>query len=106
MQLCRAEEEAEYGARVEMNQTAVETLKMFHSQADLDTFLASSQVSAVLLLYCTVLYCTVLQASFWRSRGYEFSALSVAECQQLEPALAPATARHGLLDNEVNTESV
>ena len=61
------------------------------------------------VLYCTVLYCTVrtvLQASFWRSRGYEFSALSVAECQQLEPALAPATARHGLLDNEVNTEGV
>ena len=63
MQLCRAEEEAEYGARVEMNQTAVETLKMFHSQADLDTFLASSQVSTVLyftVLYCTVLYRTVL----------------------------------------------
>ena len=58
MQLCRAEEEAEYGPRVEMNQTAVETLKMFHSQADLDTFLASSQVSAV--LYCIVMYCTVL----------------------------------------------
>ena len=58
MHLCREEEEAEYGARMEMNQTAVETLKMFHSQADLDTFLASSQVSTV--LYCTVLYCTVL----------------------------------------------
>ena len=43
--LCREEEEAEYGARVEMNQTAVETLKMFHSQHDLDTFLASSQAS-------------------------------------------------------------
>ena len=62
--LCRAEEEAEYGARVEMNQTAVETLKMFHSQADLDTFLASSQVSTV--LYCTVLYCTVLYALYCR----------------------------------------
>ena len=59
MRLCRAEEEAEYGARVEMNQTAVETLKMFHSQHDLDTFLASSQVSTV--LYCTVLYCTAGQ---------------------------------------------
>ena len=57
-------------------------------------------------MYCTVLYCTVLQASFWRARGYEFEALSVAECQQLEPALAPASARHGLLDNEVDTEGV
>ena len=53
---CRAEEEAEHGARVEMNQTAVETLKMFHSQQDLDTFLTSSQVELLREDICDDVY--------------------------------------------------
>ena len=41
---CRQEEEREYGNRVEMNKTAVETIKLFHDQTEMDDFLSSSQV--------------------------------------------------------------
>lgn len=77
----RAAEESEYGDQVDMNRTAIETLKMFHNRREMEDFLSSSQ------------------ASFWRARGHEFLALSPEECQKLEPALAEAEAGHGDPDN-------
>ena len=77
----RAAEEAEYGDKVDMNRTALETLKMFHDKQEMDEFLRSAQ------------------ATFWRRRGHEFLALSPAQCRQLEPGLAEAGARHGDPDN-------
>lgn len=77
----RAAEEAEYGDKVDMNRTALETLKMFHDKQEMEEFLRSSQ------------------AAFWRRRGQEFLALSPAQCRELEPGLAEAGARHGDPDN-------
>ena len=73
----RAAEEAEHGDKVDMNKTALETIKMFHNKQEMEDFLSSAQ------------------ASFWRSRGHEFLALSPEQCRELEPALAEAGARHG-----------
>ena len=77
----RAAEEAEYGDRVDMNQTALETIKMFHDKQEMEDFLSSSQ------------------AEFWRRRGHEFLALSPEQCRELEPGLAEAEAEHGDPDN-------
>ena len=77
----RAKEEAEYGDKVDMNRTALETLKMFHDKQEMEDFLSSAQ------------------ASFWRRHGHEFLALSPEQCRQLEPELAEAGARHGDPDN-------
>ena len=41
---CREEEEREFGERVEMNKTAVETIKLFHDKREMADFLSSSQV--------------------------------------------------------------
>ena len=41
---CREEEEREFGERVEMNKTAVETIKLFHNKREMSDFLSSSQV--------------------------------------------------------------
>ena len=78
---CRHEEEKEFGEKVNMNKTALETIKIFHSQREMDDFLQSSQ------------------ARFWKDRGYEFQALSAEQCQDLEPVLADGEARHGVVDN-------
>ena len=78
---CREEEEREFGDRVEMNKTAVETIKLFHDKREMSDFLSSSQ------------------AQFWSERGYEFRSLTVEECRELEPGLAEADTTHGLIDN-------
>ena len=67
----RAAEEAEYGDKVDMNKTALETIKMFHNKQEMEDFLSSAQ------------------ASFWRSRGHEFLALSPEQ----RPGLAGARMR-------------
>ena len=41
---CREEEEREFGDRVEMNKTAVETIELFHDEREMSDFLSSSQV--------------------------------------------------------------
>ena len=45
---CREEEEREFGERVEMNKTALETIKLFHNKRELSDFLSSSQVGKML----------------------------------------------------------
>ena len=79
--ICRDEEEREFGDKVDMNKTALETIKLFHDKDDLEDFLTSDQ------------------AVFWRERGHEFQRLTVDECRGLEPMLAPADADHGVVDN-------
>ena len=78
----RRDEEKEFGDKVNMNKTALETIKMFHNQQEMDDFLVSSQ------------------ALFWKEKGYEFKPLTVEECQELEPVLADGEARHGVIDND------
>ena len=46
---CREEEEREFGERVEMNQTALETIKLFHDKREMSDFLSSSQVVKIAL---------------------------------------------------------
>ena len=45
---CREEEEREFGERVEMNKTALETIKLFHDKREMADFLSSSQVVEIL----------------------------------------------------------
>ena len=40
----RQEEQDEFGDKVDMNQTAKETLKIFHDQQEMERFLESDQV--------------------------------------------------------------
>ena len=44
---CREEEEREFGDRVAMNKTAVDTIKLFHDKREMSDFLSSSQVGNV-----------------------------------------------------------
>lgn len=78
---CRQMEESEYGNKVAMNQTAKETLKLYHDKEELEDFLNSDQ------------------AKFWADKGFPFKSLSVEECLELEPLLASDDAKHGIVDN-------
>ena len=78
---CRQKEESEHGKNVDMNQTAKETIKLYHDKQELEDFLESDQ------------------AKFWADKGFPFQRLSVEECLMLEPLLASDDARHRLVDN-------
>merc|ERR1711892_776701 len=78
---CMEEEIKEFGEEVEMNRTAVDTIKLFHDEEDMKDFLVSDQ------------------AKFWKKKGYEFTSLSVKECLALEPTLASPSEVSGGLDN-------
>lgn len=79
---CMEEEMAEMGDEVEMNKTAVDTIKLFHDQGEMDDFLESDQ------------------ANFWKEKGYEFKPLSAKECLELEPTLGSPSEASGVLDNQ------
>ena len=62
---CQEEEERRLGDRISCGKTAVETLRLFTCQTEMDAFLKSEQ------------------AQFWAEAGFPFSPLTADECRYL-----------------------
>jgi len=78
---CMEKEIIDFGEDVDMNKTAVDTIKVFHDADDMKDFLVSDQ------------------ANFWKKKGHEFTPLTVEECLAMEPTLASPSEVSGELDN-------
>ena len=97
----RQEEQDEFGDKVDMNQTAKETLKIFHDKQEMDRFLESDQVGQKENRSLKTFTCFIFsQAKFWQAKGYKFDKLTVEQCQEIEPVLAGADSTHGVVNNQ------